>query len=120
MCYKQQNISHFFTIQVPEKEANHVKKDINNSNVASLFSKQMAKSKITNNARKSHEKKKPFECDICNAGFTENALFIDHISSVHEGNKHDEGVQMFIGLDTNINQYHHIYKVSFLHFSIFV
>ena len=36
----------------------------------------MAKSKITNNARKSHEKKKPFECDICNAGFTENTLFI--------------------------------------------
>ena len=70
------------------------KKDINNSNIASLFSKQMAKSKITNNARKSHEKKKPFECDICNAGFTENALFIDHLSSVHEGNKHDEGVQM--------------------------
>ena len=70
------------------------KKDINNSNIASLFSKQMAKSKITNNSRKSHEKKKPFECDICNAGFTENALFIDHLSSVYEGNKHDEGVQM--------------------------
>ena len=42
--------------------------------------KQMAKSKITSNARKSHEKKRPFECDICNAEFTENTLFIDHIS----------------------------------------
>ena len=41
---KQQFISHFFTKEV---ETNHVskKKDINNSNIASLFSKQMAKSK---------------------------------------------------------------------------
>ena len=54
---KQQFISHFFTKEV---ETNHVskKKDINNSNIASLFSKKMAKSKITNNARKFHEKKK--------------------------------------------------------------
>ena len=45
-------------------------------------SKQMAKSKITNNARKSHEKKKPFECDICNAGFTENTLFIFFLNAL--------------------------------------
>ena len=42
----------------------------------------MAKSKITNNARKSHEKKKPFECDICNAGFTENTLFIFFLNAL--------------------------------------
>ena len=90
---KQQSISHFFTKEV---ETNHVskKKDINNSNIASLFSKQMAKSNMTNNARKSPEKKKPYQCDICHARFTENELFIDHLSSVHEGNKHDEGIQM--------------------------
>jgi hypothetical protein len=41
------------------------------------------------------KRKKTFECEVCNAEFTEKTLFIvDHVSAEHEGNKHDEGVQM--------------------------
>ena len=43
---------------------------------------------------KVHENQKQFECDICDAKFKDEAFLTHHFSTEHEGNKHDEGVQI--------------------------
>ena len=41
-----------------------------------------------------HVKKKPFKCNLCDVGFTENAGFYHQIAKVHE-NKKDANSRVF-------------------------
>ena len=41
-------------------------------------------------ATKVHERKKPFKCDLCSAGFTDEIILTDHVSTEHEGKKQNK------------------------------